>query len=123
MEEGKKNDSEKARFDLLPTDSLEEVVLVLTRGAKKYGDRNWEKGIRWSRVFSALLRHVYAWWKGERRDTETGLSHMAHAICCCMFLLSYELRDMKLYDDRERLGLRDERAVKFSEADKSLING
>jgi hypothetical protein len=90
--EGRKDDSGKTPWHLLPPDALKQIVLVLEFGAGKYGDRNWEKGMHWSRPFSALMRHMWAWWRGESRDPETGLSHLAHAGCCILFLLSYEGR-------------------------------
>jgi hypothetical protein len=39
--------------------------------------------------FAALLRHLFAWWRGEELDPESGLSHLAHAGCCLMFLMEY----------------------------------
>jgi len=75
---------------------------VLTLGAKKYGDRNWERGIAYSRVHGALLRHSLAWFGGEDCDPETGLSHMAHCAANALFLLSYELRQLHKLDDRPR---------------------
>ena len=87
--EGRKDDTDKAPWHLLPPDALRQIVLVLEFGAAKYGDRNWEKGMAWSRPFSALMRHMWAWWRGEDRDPETGLSHLAHAGCCILFLLEY----------------------------------
>ena len=99
--EGRKDDEGKARFDLLPPDALWEVVRVYTFGAGKYGDRNWEKGIRWGRVFAAICRHLFAWWLGERHDPETGLSHLAHAAWGCKTLLAYELRGMTEFDERK----------------------
>ena len=98
---GRKADTGKIRVDLLPVDVLEEVSKVLTHGAKKYEDRNWEKGISYNRCYGALLRHVWAWWRKEDKDPETGLSHLSHAICNLMFLLAYELRGKgKDYDNR-----------------------
>ncbi len=90
--EGKKFDDGKLPYDLLPGDAVEEIVKVLQFGATKYGERNWEKGMKWNRPFAALMRHMWAWWKGEEKDPETGLSHLAHAGCCILFLLSYTLR-------------------------------
>jgi hypothetical protein len=92
MLEGKKFDDGKLPYDLLPSDAVEEIVKVLQFGATKYGDRNWEKGMAWSRPFAALMRHMWAWWRREEKDPETGLSHLAHAGCCILFLLSYEKR-------------------------------
>ena len=90
--EGRKDDSGKTPWHLMPPDALNQIAQVLAFGATKYGDRNWEKGMNWSRPFSALMRHMWAWWRGEDRDPETGLSHLAHAGCCILFLLSYEGR-------------------------------
>ncbi len=94
MSEGKKFDTGKLPWHLLPPDAVEQIVAVLEFGAKKYGDRNWEEGMAWSRPFSALMRHMWAWWRGEDRDPETGLSHLAHAGCCILFLLAYERRNI-----------------------------
>jgi hypothetical protein len=40
----------------------------------------------------ALMRHMTAWWEGESADPETGYSHLWHAGCCILFLITYELR-------------------------------
>jgi hypothetical protein len=92
MLEGKKFDDEKLPWHLLPGDAIEEIVKVLDYGQKKYAPRNWEKGMAWNRPFAALMRHMWAWWRREEKDPETGLSHLAHAGCCILFLLSYTLR-------------------------------
>lgn len=97
--EGRKDDDEKLRFDLIDSDLLIELSKVLTFGAQKYGARNWEKGMKWSRVFGALMRHMWVWWKGEKCDPETNMPHLAHAAACVMFLLAYEAREMG-EDDR-----------------------
>lgn len=90
--EGKKLDDGKLPWHLLPGDAVEEIVSILDFGAKKYAPRNWEKGMSWSRVFSALMRHMWAWWGGENVDKETGKSHLAHAGCCILFLIAFEKR-------------------------------
>ena len=91
----------KPRLDLLPTSSLESIAEVLTFGAAKYSDNNWCRGARWGRYYSALLRHLFAWWRGEDLDPETGLSHLAHAGCCLLFLMEYQ-RNGWGSDDRFR---------------------
>lgn len=102
MNEGTKFDAGKARYDLLPPELLEETAQILTFGAEKYEDRNWELGIKYSRVFGALMRHLWAWWNPlvPSTDSETGRSHLAHAACCLSFLLAYEGRGMSEFDDR-----------------------
>jgi hypothetical protein len=92
MTEGQKHDADKARLELVPPEIMTALGDILTFGAKKYGDRNWEHGMAWSRVFGACMRHLWAWWAGERMDTETGRSHLWHAACCIAFLVAYEER-------------------------------
>lgn len=101
-EHGRKDDQAKPRHDLIPPELNDAVAHVLTFGAGKYGERNWEKGMRWGRPFAALMRHLWAWWRGERQDPETGMSHLWHAACCLTFLISYEARRIGV-DDRHDL--------------------
>lgn len=100
-EEGVKHDTDKPRYDLLPPDALEEVVKIFTYGAGKYSENNWLKGIKWGRCFGAAMRHLWAFWRGEDRDPESGHLHLAHAATNCLFLLAYYLRK-KGEDDRTR---------------------
>ncbi len=95
MADGRKNDADKLALDLLPPDALEAVGRVLTYGAQKYEPRNWENGMRWGRVYAAVLRHLFAWWRGEEKDQESGLSHLSHAACGVLFLLAYSLRSLR----------------------------
>lgn len=97
--EGRKDDSGKLRMELLPPELLTATATVLGFGAQKYADRNWEKGMKWGRVFGALMRHMWAWWRGEKSDPETGYSHLWHAACCISFLIAYEQRQIG-EDDR-----------------------
>jgi hypothetical protein len=53
----------------------------------------------WGRVFGAMMRHSWAWWRGERTDPESGLPHLHHAACCIAFLMAYEQRQTGT-DDR-----------------------
>ncbi|MCA2590181.1 MAG: hypothetical protein IM509_05375 [Microcystis sp. M31BS1] len=97
---GYKHDAEKLRYDLIPPEAMEELAKVLTHGATKYEDHNWARGMKWGRVFSALMRHMWSWWKGENVDPETGYSHLSHALCNLVFLVTYEQRKMGQFDDR-----------------------
>ena len=87
-----KHDSEKVRMDLLDPRAIDQLAQVLTFGARKYEAHNWRRGISKSRLLGAALRHLFAYMRGEDRDPESGLSHVAHAMCCCMFLLGLERR-------------------------------
>lgn len=95
-----KQDGGKPRMDLIAPEMLVGTANVLAYGAAKYAERNWEKGMSWGRVFGALMRHMWAWWGGEKTDAETGYSHLWHASACLMFLVAYEERKIGT-DDRE----------------------
>ena len=99
-EPGKKWDKGKLRYDLLPPDILEQVVQIFTDGAEKYGDRNWERGMSWGRVYAAAQRHQAQFWQGNEFDDESGHNHLAHAIVNLMFLLAYCDRGLDEFDDR-----------------------
>ena len=90
---GRKFDGGKLQYGLLPPLALEETVKVLTFGAQKYEPDNW-KVVPDSkrRYFDALQRHLWAWKAGEQNDQETGLSHLAHAMCCLMFLYEHDIK-------------------------------
>jgi len=97
--EGKKFDADKARYDLIPPEIEEAIAKVLTFGAAKYGERNWELGMKWGRPYAALRRHMAAWWSGEDNDPETGMPHTWHAACCIAFIVAFEARGVGT-DDR-----------------------
>lgn len=88
-----------ARFGLLPFDSLWEVAEVYGLGAKKYAERNWQRGYKWSLSFDALQRHLALWWEGEETDSESGLSHLAHAAFHILALIWFR-KHAKGTDDR-----------------------
>lgn len=99
MDKGLRFNKGKARYDLIPAYAQEQYAKVLTKGAEKYAERNWELGMAWSKVTSSLKRHTAAFEKGEDFDPETGCLHTAHIMCNAAFLTEY----YKIYpqgDDR-----------------------
>lgn|SRR5574343_109482 len=96
---GIKHDQDKTEYHYFSPIAFEKVNQILTFGAKKYAAHNWRKGFIWSRPFNACMRHLWAWWRGEDKDPETGYSHLAHAMCCIMMLLEFEDTKPEL-DDR-----------------------
>jgi hypothetical protein len=92
--EGVKHDADKLRFDLIPPDAMTAIAAVLTYGAVKYADRNWEKGMDRARLRAAAERHRIADLMGEERDDETGLPHKAHEACCILMELALFLRNV-----------------------------
>ena len=101
--DGIKYDSKKPKMNLLPPKAIVEVAKVLTFGAQKYGPENWkELEDLQNRYLAGALRHIFAHMDGEKLDPETGLSHMAHALCCLLFKLEIELENAKIEEERPR---------------------
>jgi len=91
MEQGLKYDTDKLRWYLLPMECVEDVVRILTFGAKKYADNNWQLVDNANeRYYSAMMRHLVAWRKGELIDPESGEPHLSHAMCNLTFLMWFE---------------------------------
>jgi len=98
-----KSDAGKADWSLMPFEAIEEINKVLEFGAKKYAAHNWKlgTGFKYSRILNSLLRHIFAYMRGEDNDPESGLSHLAHAGCNIVFLLYYNrYKDKFNNDDR-----------------------
>jgi hypothetical protein len=87
VKKGTKHDHDKPVVSLIDPDWLLEVAEVLTFGANKYAPDNWKHvGDAQARYLSAAYRHLLAYQKGQENDSESNLSHLAHASCCLMFL-------------------------------------
>lgn len=98
MKGGIKFDAGKLEWGLLPIEPVQEVIKVLMYGAKKYTHKIGKKTIsgadNWKmiddipgRYYNASMRHITSWKTGEKSDPETGLPHLAHAVCCLLFML------------------------------------
>lgn len=96
---GIKHDQDKPDMSLISSIALFKVAQVMTFGKKKYSANNWRGGFIWSRPLAAAIRHIFLYLGGEDKDPETGLSHLAHASCCLMFVLEFE-ETHKSLDDR-----------------------
>lgn len=91
---GVKFDKDKPKWNLLPWSEVEDVVKVLTFGAKKYAPDNWKfVDDANNRYMDAAMRHLVAHQQGEQRDYESNESHIAHAICCLLFMLWHDKND------------------------------
>ncbi len=103
---GTKLDAGKPRTDLIPVRPLLALAELYRRGAAKYADRNWEKGMKYSRLYSALLRHIFAFWNRESYDPE-GQHHLDSVAFCTFALREYQFektgQDDRPYMDKVRL--------------------
>jgi hypothetical protein len=91
-EGGRKFDGGKIRYGLLPPLALKATADVLTFGAEKYEPNNWKHvPDSLNRYFDAAQRHLWAYQEGETIDSDSGRHHLAHAICCLMFLYEHDI--------------------------------
>jgi hypothetical protein len=65
----------KGRYDLLPPHAIHRLAVTLEKGCKKYGERNWERGVSLSRYVDSALRHLSQYLAGD--DDE---DHFAQAL-------------------------------------------
>ena len=92
---GKRHDAGKPRTDLLPPDALLELSKVYAAGALQYSDRNWERGMPWSKVVGPMLRHTFKRMMGEvwdKEDKGEPQRHTAKIAWNAIAWLTYELR-------------------------------
>lgn len=89
----------KVDLSLIPLVTLEDEARVWEYGKRKYAAWNWAKGMAWSIPLACCLRHLLKWQMGEENDPESGLPHLAHAMCNLRMLTLYS-KTFKEGDDR-----------------------
>lgn len=90
---GKKYDTDKPELHRIPAEALYALAEVFAFGAKKYGDDNWRKGIEPKRLYNAAMRHMLAWNEGEAVDSDSGISHVAHAMCNMAMMVALDKKE------------------------------
>lgn len=89
----------KLRWDLLPLAEIEDIVRVYTEGAKKYADNSWQDiPDGFNRYFAATMRHLVAYAKGERFDSDTGCMHLAQVVWNAIAMLYYDKHNKGLVE-------------------------
>ena len=86
------SDINKLRIDLVPPEGIEGAAAAFQEGLARHGERDWEKnGCHWGSVFGGLMRHAWAWWRGEEFDSD-GKHNLDGAIACAMMLKAMSVR-------------------------------
>lgn len=76
------------------------LSLAFLEGDCKYGGYNYRVGgARASVYYSAMMRHMMAWWEGEEIDPDSGLPHPIKAMACLTIIMDTMLNE-NLVDDR-----------------------
>lgn len=102
--ENPKNAAGQAKpcLSFMPTNVLFEVAKVHRLGAEKYGKGNWCDSIIKNSVYhDAIQRHLAQWFYGEDKDEESGCSHLAHIVACCLIVMDCKARGT-VDDDRPK---------------------
>ena len=76
---------DKPRPDLISPYAQWRKGLWMAKGAMKYSERNWEKGIPISRCIASLFRHLLAYMMGKRDE-----DHLAAIAVNAEFIMHYE---------------------------------
>jgi hypothetical protein len=87
------------QYSHIPVDPLRRVAEHFGRGAKKYADRNWERGYEWGKSYAALHRHTWSCLNGYPRDEETGSLHITATAWHCLVLDTF-VETHPEFDDR-----------------------
>ena len=91
----------KGRPDLISPFGLTRIGKWYELGSQKYGDRNWEKGMPFSRYTSAMFRHLIAWMKGDfSEDHLSAIAWNAIAIMHHQELGEEQWNDMPEYEQK-----------------------
>lgn len=75
----------KGRFDLIPPHFLRRLADVYEKGAKKYTDNNWRKGMKLHLYIDSAYRHLNDW-----REGATDEDHVVQAIWNLISVLETE---------------------------------
>lgn len=78
-------DAGKPRYDLIPPHALRRVADLYARGASKYGENNWQKGIPTQQMLASAMRHLEAWRCGEGDE-----DHLAAVVWNVLAIMQYE---------------------------------
>lgn len=95
---GGEKGSKLARFSLIPPEAEWALAEHYGKGSKKYADRNWEKGYKWSLSLDALRRHLGQFLQGERYDQETGSHHLIAVAWHAIALFIFDIRKLGTND-------------------------
>lgn len=89
----------KPRFDLIPPLALKRVAELYARGASKYNEWNWSKGMPYSRFYASGFRHLMQWAIGDRKEDHLSAC-VFNLLCIIHFeeLNRYDLDDMPKWE-------------------------
>lgn len=97
--QGTKDDTQKPDMTDIPTEAMWEMAAAFTYGQRKYSKNNYRQGMKVSRQLAAAVRHIYQHLDGDTFDSESGVTHLGHALAS-IAMACYTLKNHPHYDDR-----------------------
>lgn len=95
----------KPSMSVVPTTSLIHLMRAMQNGADKYEPFNWRtKNVSSTIYYAAAMRHLMAWFDGEKNAADSGVHHLGHVMACCAIILDAEACET-LNDDRPTPGV------------------
>lgn len=109
----------KGRYDLLSFIGIHRVAVHYENGARKYKDRNWEKGMPLSWFIDSGLRHYFAYLSGDRSE-----DHMAAVAWNALGYMHIEemIRRGKLPKELDDIGATDRPLIDTGETYETKTN-
>jgi len=94
----------RGRPDLISPFALTRLSKWYELGSLKYEDRNWEKGMNFSRYTASMFRHLIAWMKGDKSECHlSAIAWNAFAIMHHQELNELQWDDMPHYLSKKKV--------------------
>lgn len=98
---GAKRDTQdgKPRYSLISPFAMKRLAMLMVRGAEKYDEWNWERGMPYSRFYDSAERHLKQWYMKEEMQ-EDHLAAVLFNIMCIMHFQETgrdDLDDIKIW--------------------------
>ena len=88
----------KGRYDLISVHMLRRLAQVYERGADNHGDRNWEQGIPFSRLYNSAKRHT-----DQALAGDTDEDHLSQAIWNLACVVHFQETGRSELDDTKKI--------------------
>lgn len=116
----------KPRPDLMSPFAMERIGWVFSKGAERYGQRNWEKGMPFSRYLASAERHLMQFKQGDLSE-----DHLAQAVWNLCAILHHQevgppgLDDLPHYERLPKVEISDYEGdgISYGEQDMGRLRG
>lgn len=88
FETGAKRDTQKGKpkYGLISPFAMKRLAMLMVRGAEKYGEWNWSKGMPFSRFYDSAERHLKQFYMNE----ESSEDHLAAVLFNIMCIIHFQ---------------------------------